>query len=202
MASVAAPDVRLAELIASMSLATDLGLGQPMEHVLRACVLGLRIAEDFDLAESDRVVVYYVSLLAWLGCHADAHEQAAWFGNDIELRADSHTADLVGPAMATFMLRRIGRGEPPLRRARLLGSLLVTGRGAVAAMDATHCLIAGQFAMRLGLGTEVRDSLQHVFERWDGKGTPEGLAGTQIALPARIVVVADIVEVFRRLGGV
>ena len=55
MASNAGPDVRLAELIASMSLATDLGLGQPMEHVLRACVLGL--AEDVDLAESERAVV-------------------------------------------------------------------------------------------------------------------------------------------------
>jgi HD-GYP domain-containing protein (c-di-GMP phosphodiesterase class II) len=202
VASLAGPDVRLAELIASMSLATDLGLGQPMEHVLRSCVLGLRIAEDIDLPESERAIVYYVALLAWLGCHADAHEQSAWFGDDIELRADSHTADLVGPAMARFMLGRIGRGEPPLRRARLLGSLLLSGRGAVAAMEATHCLIAGQFAMRLGLGEEVRDGLQHVFERWDGKGTPAGLAGSEIALPARIVVIADIVEAFRRLGGV
>jgi HD-GYP domain-containing protein (c-di-GMP phosphodiesterase class II) len=194
--------VRLAELVASMSLATDLGLGQPMEHVLRSCVLGLRIADDLDLDDAERAVVYYVALLAWLGCHADAHEQAAWFGDDIALRADSHTLDAVGPAMTSFVLRRVGRGRPPLRRALLLGSLLTSGRDAVAAMEATHCLIAGQFAMRLGLGADVRDALQHVFERWDGKGTPAGLKGTEIALPARIVVLADIVESFRRLGGV
>jgi hypothetical protein len=66
--------------VASLSLATDLGLGQPMEHVLRSCVLGLRIAEDLQLDESERAVVYYVALLAWLGCHADAHEQSARFG--------------------------------------------------------------------------------------------------------------------------
>jgi hypothetical protein len=48
VSSVAGSDVRLAELVASMSLATDLGLGQPMEHVLRSCVLGLRIAEDIE----------------------------------------------------------------------------------------------------------------------------------------------------------
>jgi hypothetical protein len=78
--------VRLAELVASLSLATDLGLGQPMEHILRSCVLGLRIAEDVGLDESERAVVYYVALLAWLGCHADSHEQAAWFGDDIALR--------------------------------------------------------------------------------------------------------------------
>jgi hypothetical protein len=50
--SPAHEDVRLAELVASMSLATDLGLGQPMEHVLRSCVLGFRIAEDLELGES------------------------------------------------------------------------------------------------------------------------------------------------------
>src|SRR5215216_6289237 len=141
--------MRLAELLASMALATDLGLGQPMEHVMRSCVLGLRIAEDLGLEESERAVVYYVALLAWLGCHADSHEQSAWFGDDIELRADRHLADAVG---VRFMLSHVGRGEPPSRRARRLGSLLVSGRDAVTAMETTHCMIAGLFAMRLGLG--------------------------------------------------
>jgi HD-GYP domain-containing protein (c-di-GMP phosphodiesterase class II) len=194
----AGSQVRLAELVGSMSLATDLGLGQPMEHVLRSCVLGLRIAEDLQLGEDERAVVYYVALLAWLGCHADAHEQAARFGDDIELRADRHLADSVG---ARFVLSHVGRGEPALRRAGRFGSLLVSGRDALAAMETTHCMVAGVFAMRLGLGIEVRDGLQHVFERWDGKGTPAGIAGEEIALSARIVVIADIVESFRRVGG-
>jgi hypothetical protein len=129
--SPAHEDVRLAELVASMSLATDLGLGQPMEHVLRSCVLGLRIAEDLELDESERAVVYYVALLAWLGCHADAHEQSAWFGDDIELRADRHLAD---PVDMRFVLDHVGRGEPIPRRALRLGSLLVSGRDALATM--------------------------------------------------------------------
>jgi HD-GYP domain-containing protein (c-di-GMP phosphodiesterase class II) len=198
MSSLAGSGVRLAELVASMSLATDLGLGQPMEHVLRSCVLALRIAEDLELDEAERAVVYYVALLAWLGCHADSHEQSAWFGDDIELRADRHLADELGVG---FMLSHVGRGEPAPRRALRLGSLLASGRHAVVTMETTHCVLAGVFAMRLGLGVEVRDGLQHVFERWDGKGTPAGIAGEEIALSARIVVVADIVESFRRLGG-
>ncbi|MGH2821626.1 MAG: HD domain-containing phosphohydrolase, partial [Thermoleophilaceae bacterium] len=203
MERVAHPSqVRLAELVASLSLATDLGLGQPMEHILRSCVLGLRIAEDVGLDESERAVVYYVALLAWLGCHADSHEQAAWFGDDIAVREGSHTIDAVGLPMATFVLSHVGRGESPWRRARLLGSLVGSGGRVVAAMEMTHCVIAGQFAMRLGLGPDVRDCLQQVFERWDGKGTPAKLKGERIALPARIVVLADILEVFRRLGGI
>ena len=198
MSSLARSEVRLAELVASMSLATDLGLGQPPEHVLRSCVLGLRIAEDLELGEDQRAVVYYVALLAWLGCHADAHEQSAWFGDDIQLRADRHLTESVGKR---FVLSHVGRGRPPARRAAQLGALLISGRDALAAMETTHCMVAGLFAVRLGLGIGVRDGLQHVFERWDGKGSPAGIAGEEIALSARIAVVADIVESFRRLGG-
>ena len=140
-----------------MSLATDLGLGQPMEHVLRSCVLGLRIAEDLQMDEAERGVVYYVGLLAWLGCHADSHEQSARFGDDIQLRADRHLADSVG---TRFILSHVGRGEPAPRRAVRLGSLLVSGRDVLAAMETTHCMVAGLFAMRLGLGPDVRDGLQ------------------------------------------
>jgi HD-GYP domain-containing protein (c-di-GMP phosphodiesterase class II) len=99
------------------------------------------------------------------------------------------------------VLSHVGRGRPPARRAAQLGALLISGRDALAAMETTHCMVAGLFAVRLGLGVEVRDGLQHVFERWDGKGSPAGIAGEEIALSARIAVVADIVESFRRLGG-
>src|SRR5690242_17700521 len=37
--------VRLAELVAALSLGVDLGFGQPMEHVLRQCLIALRLAE-------------------------------------------------------------------------------------------------------------------------------------------------------------
>src|ERR687887_872136 len=78
------PGVPLAEIVAVLSLATDLGYGQPMEHVLRSCALALRLSESLGLKESERAVVYYVALLACVGCFADAHEQARWFGDDIQ----------------------------------------------------------------------------------------------------------------------
>lgn len=66
--------VRLAELLAVLSLASDLGMGQPMEHVLRQCLISLRLAQRLGLDGADREVVYYASLIAWVGCHVDAYE--------------------------------------------------------------------------------------------------------------------------------
>jgi hypothetical protein len=56
---------RLAEVLAALSLAADLGMGQPMEHMLRQCLIALRLAGRLGLAAADRTVVYYASLLSW-----------------------------------------------------------------------------------------------------------------------------------------
>jgi HD-GYP domain-containing protein (c-di-GMP phosphodiesterase class II) len=193
--------VRLAELVGALSLATDLGLGQPMEHVMRQCLIALRLAERLGLGESERTVVYYVGLLAWVGCHSDAHEQAKWFGDDIALKADLYNSDPVGLELAAYMLRNLGAGSPPLRRARVGLDFVINGRKWIDGMELSHCAAAAGLAEQLGLGPDVRDNLQQTFERWDGKG-PAGLAGEKIALPVRLVGLADIVEVYHRAGGV
>src|SRR4029077_9109897 len=79
-------EVRLAELVAALSLGVDLGFGQPMEHVLRECMIALRLGDRIGLDEDERSTVYYTALLVNVGCHADAHEQAKWFGDDITLK--------------------------------------------------------------------------------------------------------------------
>jgi hypothetical protein len=72
----------LAELVGALSLGIDLGFGQPMEHVLRQCLIALRLADKVGLGAEERAVVYYTALLVNVGCHSDAHEQAKWFGDD------------------------------------------------------------------------------------------------------------------------
>ena len=79
--------VRLAELVAALSLGIDLGFGQPMEHVLRQCRIALRIAELAGLDEQTRSAIYYSALLVNVGCPSDEHEQAYWIGDDIALKA-------------------------------------------------------------------------------------------------------------------
>ena len=93
MSQPARSSIRLAELLGVLSLGTDLGMGQPMEHVLRQCLISMRLAQQLGLDEADREVVYYASLLAWVGCHVDAYEQAKWFGDDTALKAGFRHTD-------------------------------------------------------------------------------------------------------------
>ena len=114
----AAARVRLAELIAMISLGTDLGTGQPMEHVMRQSLIALRLAERLGLDEAARGVVYYVGLLAWVGCHVDAYEQAKWFGDEHVLKADFRRVDMAGAAGHLFVLRHLGAGASGRRASR------------------------------------------------------------------------------------
>jgi hypothetical protein len=49
--------VRLAELLAALSLGIDLGFGQPLEAVLRQGLIALRLGERIGLDEQARAVV-------------------------------------------------------------------------------------------------------------------------------------------------
>ena len=192
--------VSLADVIGAFSLATDLGLGQPMEHVLRSWVIAARIGDRVGL-DLDRGVLYYVATLAWVGCVADTPELATWFGDDIAFRADSRQIDLAGLPMMGFMLRHLGVGGPALHRLRLGMSFMVAGAKAVERALLSHCLTTARMAERLGLGSDVCDALQQAFTRWDGKGVPGGVGGEEIALSMRLFHLADVVEVFHRGGG-
>ncbi len=187
-----------------LSLGVDLGMGQPMEHVLRQCLIALHLAKSAGLDESEQVVVYYTSMLAWVGCHVDAYEQAKWFGDDLALKADFRTVDFSGPtAQRRFILRHLGAGQSPLGRAGT-GVDFVRGGGVQAAenMISNHWHASDDLAERLGFGAPVRDSVEQTFERWDGRGVPKGARGADILTTSQLVNLADVVEVFHRTGGV
>src|SRR5262249_15016461 len=115
VSDASSPMAQLAEVLGVLSLATDLGMGQPMEHMLRQCLIALRLSERMDLDESDRDVVYYTSLLAWVGCTVDAYEQAKWFGDEFALKADARLVDLTGAAPAMqYVFGHLGSGKPGL----------------------------------------------------------------------------------------
>src|SRR5829696_7193422 len=194
--------VRLAELVAMISLGTDLGMGQPMEHVMRQTLLALRLAERLGLDETTREVVYYAGLIAWVGCHVDAYEQAKWFGDDTALKADARHVEMVGVRARAFVISHVGAGQGLAQRARLGLRYVGEGRRAAEVMLENHWLATNELAAGLGLPPAVCLSLGQTFERWDGRGVPAEAQGDEILMPARLVALADVVETYHRSGGV
>jgi len=193
--------VDLAEVVATFSLATDLGLGQPMEHVLRSWAIAMRLGEHMGIASDDVATLYYVAMLAWVGCVADTPEVATWFGDDIAFRRDSYEVDLAGLPMFRYALARVGAGSPAPKRLRLAATLIMTRGEPVERGLMSHCLSTASMAERFGLGDEVCDPLLQWFTRWDGSGVPRGLGGDDVARSVRLFQLADCVEVAHRRGG-
>jgi HD-GYP domain-containing protein (c-di-GMP phosphodiesterase class II) len=193
--------VRLAELVAALSLGIDLGFGQPMEHVLRQTLIALRLGERIGLGEEDRAVVYYAALLVNVGCHTDAHEQAKWFGDDIALRAAKydHEPRSIGGAVAA--MRQLGSGSAPLHRFRVGLEFAITGRREVDSMITHHAGMARSLAEQLSLPDGVMDAVVSSYEQWDGRGWPGELRGEEVPVAARLSALAEYLEVAFRVGG-
>ena len=86
------------------------------------------------------------------------------------------------------------------RQATTMVNLLRDPKGG-AKLAAAHCDLAVALAGRLGMSERVVMALGQMYERFDGKGSPAGLRGEQIPLPARILGVAWRAEVQRALLG-
>ncbi|OCB30901.1 LuxR family transcriptional regulator [Mycobacterium malmoense] len=189
------------EVLAALSLAVDLGLGQPMDHMLRSAAMGTRLAGRLGLGERERGTVFYTGLVMWIGCHADSHEYARWFGDDIAMRHDSHFIDWSGAPYRRFLLGNLGRGSTLPKRAQLAAKVFLDARGNLGALVQSHCLSAALLAEEIGLGADVCEALPYAYERWDGSGLPGGAAGARIPVAMRVAQVADIAEVHHRAYG-
>lgn len=195
--------VRVAELVAALSYAADLGLGQPLAHCMRQTVIALRLADLVGATQDEREATYYLGLMVSSYCHADAAEQARWFGDDIAFKADAF--ELLGKNTAqivAFAVRRTGSHGTGVDRVRRIVTLPRSGMRQVMDFLATHARLSSRFAEQIGLDDVAVASFRQAYEQWDGKGVPLGLRGGEITLPSRLVQLAGPVEVYARLHGV
>ncbi|HEU0200300.1 MAG TPA: HD domain-containing phosphohydrolase [Burkholderiaceae bacterium] len=194
--------VRLAELVATLSLATDLGMSQPMEHGLRTCLLAVRLGQALRLRAAELRELYCVVLLRRVGCTGDSHELQLLFGDDLAPHARVFTLDFGRPVeLIADMLRHAGAGTGPWSRLRTVAGALLAGPEVPRRMFQASCDVARRLAEQMGFAANVAAALDQTFERWDGRGFPRGIRGERLALSARIARVAEDAEVFHRAGG-
>jgi HD-GYP domain-containing protein (c-di-GMP phosphodiesterase class II) len=191
--------VRVAEVLAAVSLTTDLASGMPFEKGLQTCAVATSFGRSLGLGDADLDIVFHAALLRSIGCTAYASENAEFFGDDVQFQRALKELDTANPAH----LKRLGPRFAQLAPAE--------GPRAVRA----GCEVAHALAPRLGLPAGVADALDDVYERWDGHGNPGRAGGDDLSLAMRVVHISEqavlayhaggapaaIDEVTRRAGG-
>src|SRR3954447_15142422 len=198
--------IRLDDVLAGLSAALDLVEGEPLGHAGRSALIALRLADRLELEGTDRDVLLYATLLKDAGCSSNAARITALFGADDRwVKADrARISRSEALALTRYLMRHTRPHDPPLRRARGGARILRDFRREAKVVADLRCRTGAEVVAALGLPEPrpIATVLRTLEERWDGRGLPDGLAGLEIPLPARIVQVAQTAEVWVGTGGV
>jgi HD-GYP domain-containing protein (c-di-GMP phosphodiesterase class II) len=201
---VGAGTVRLAELMAALSTATDLAMGQPVEQAMASCIVAVRLGQAAALTEQDLRDAYYLALLRYIGCNADAAWLASIVGDEITLRGEIALIDSAdSPAVLGLMLRSIRQANAGLSGLKLVQAM-VRGLAQLPQVQSSffpgHCEVASRLAQRMGFAPSFVGGVGQLYARWDGKGVP-ALKGNAIAPAMQVVSLAQDAVNFHRVGG-
>jgi HD-GYP domain-containing protein (c-di-GMP phosphodiesterase class II) len=203
VASQGGERVRAAEVMAALSLATDLGIGVPLEHGLQSTLLAMRLGERLGVDSDTASQTYYACLLFYVGCTADAEVAAETFGDDDALTTHAMPARFGSSPemMAGFMRALASSGSPaPVRAMQMVLGVPRAVREFKGHVTAC-CEVAQMLTDRLGLPASMQSLFAYLVERWDGKGLPGRARHEEIPLPVRIASVARDAAFQRMLGG-
>jgi putative nucleotidyltransferase with HDIG domain len=195
-------EVRISELLAALTYALDLTEGQPPGHVLRSCLIGMRLGEQLGLDAGQRSALFWGLLLKDAGCSSNAARIYALLeADDQQVKRALKTVDW--PRLtrrARFALRVASPERGTAARMRRVAWLARQGdlQGQLVTL---RCERGAEIAQRLGLPEDTAAAIRALDEHWDGRGRPLGLRGEEIPLLARVMCLAQSVEVFHAAGG-
>lgn len=174
-----------------------------MGHSVRACVIGMRLANQLGLDVQDQSDLYYALLLKDAGCSSNAARLCQLFGaDDRTLKHDHKLIDWTrtGPA-ASYALKHAG-GRTVLERLGRVATIAATAERIGREMIAARCERGADIVQMIGLSTSTALGIRNLDEHWDGQGHPVGLQGDGIPLFGRILCLAQAFEVFFSAQGV
>jgi hypothetical protein len=200
---VGSREIALSQLIGALSSALDVGEGEPPGHARRACLIGMRLADELGLEPDPRSGLFYALLLKDAGCSANSAHMAALFGaDDQKAKRTSKLVNWSRPLAAfAWSVRTVAPGGSLRDRVQRLQAIRHEGQVTRSLMRA-RCHRGAQIARNLGFSEATAEAIRALDEHWDGHGQPLGLRGEEIPLAARILCLSQTVEVFHRARGV
>ncbi len=192
--------VRTAEVIASLCLATDLGMGFPFEHGLQSTLTAMRLCDVLGVDAETASRTYYVNLLAYSGCTVDAEEKTAVFGGSLT----EHNQHRQYGSMRDNLTGVIGALPHPgisrTTQAYQVATRLPTAYRFMNRHFNAFCEVAGMLAERLGMPESIHRMFPLLTERWDGSSVLRRAKAEEVPLPLRIIHVARDATYQRLMG--
>jgi putative nucleotidyltransferase with HDIG domain len=190
-------------VIATLSQALDLTEGEAPGHALRTAWISDQLAKAVGVPDEVRSDVLWAALLKDAGCSANAHPVAAWFGtDDRRAKRDLKRVDWSRPVTAAhYAISHARPGDPWSRRVAQLVQLARRGRSAATQLVEMRCTRGADIVRELGWVKEIPMAVIALDEHWDGSGEPYHLQGEAIPWLARVLNLAQTVEISWRDGG-
>lgn len=194
----------MSAVLAGLSAALDITEGHPPGHAARTCLIAMRIAGALRLSPDESSDLFYAALLKDAGCSANAARVFQMFGGP-----DEHAAKR---AVWLRDWRKLDQKvryafdwvEPDgdlLARLRQFVKLAAIGPGGERELFEIRCARSAAIARALGMSEATAQAVQSMDEHWDGGGHPAGLRGESIPLAARVIGLAQVVEIFWGVAG-
>ena len=197
-------DLRLSDVLAALSYALDLTSGQPPGHASRSALIGMRIAAELHFSAEDKSSLFYGLLLKDLGCSTNASKMTHLFGGDdraLKMASKSVDTDTLA-GKASFIIRNVARGGSMIEKVQTYLRVALTADKEQTAITNLRCERGAEIARDLQLPEDTALAIRGLDEHWNGRGHPDGLIGDQIPLLARVMGLAQTVEVFAISQGV
>jgi putative nucleotidyltransferase with HDIG domain len=191
--------VALSEIVSALSFALDLTEDAVPGHAVRNCLLGMRIGSALGLGETQLCDLYYALLLKDIGCSSNAARMCQILGGDErKAKREVKTTDWTRPTVAGVKMvwNNVLPGAGPWRKARRLAWVGLTQHRHNAEMIGLRCERGADIVRKIGLSEASADAIHSLDEHWNGSGYPQRSRGEAIPVLARILNVAQHLDVF------
>jgi len=187
-----------AGILAALSLALDLVEGQPEGHSIKSCGIAQRIATEIGLSEQQHEDLFYAALLKDSGCSNNSVRIHKVFGgDDILVKKGVKFVDWSSPIESLkYGISVTEVGNTLGAKLRRVAANIGPPNKVMNEVTEARCTRGAAIARKLGFSSDVASAIHGLDEHWDGKGSPYGNKGSDIPLLARILCIAQTMEVF------
>jgi HD-GYP domain-containing protein (c-di-GMP phosphodiesterase class II) len=190
--------VPLSELMLALTMALDMTEGQPPEHCIRSCWIGMHIGQHLGLKPEQLHDLFFTLLLKDAGCSSNAARICElYLTNDLTFKRDFKTVGNSLSSVINFVVKNAGKGQSWVTRISTTIDILKNGDNYAQELIQTRCSRGADVARELGFSEDVAQGINSLDEHWNGSGRPNQLKHTAIPLYSRIALLAQVVDVFQ-----